>query len=108
MKAALRMLSLAFALVAGAAFGDEDQSARDGYSIRSLNLPDPIFITVGDSVQIRVSSDSPAAIRRAGIRLNGDDVTSAFSVTEPSVMTATVAGLQPGINTFEVFKTKRE
>ena len=82
-----------------AAHGD----GADGYAIQSLNLPDPIF-TGADGIQIKVSAASDAALRRARIRLNGDDVTSAFSSSEAGAMTGTVFGLQPGINTLEVFK----
>ena len=106
MKALLPTYVLPLAFAAGTALGHDDGRARD-YAIQSLNLPDPIFVTSGDSIQIRVSASSSAAIQRAGVRLNGDDVTSAFSESEPGAMTGTVVGLQPGINTFELFETKR-
>lgn len=106
MKAALRTFLLSLALAAAAAFGDNDDSPKGNYAIRSLNLPDPVF-TNADTIQIKISADSSAAIQRAGVRLNGDEVTSAFSDSEPGAMTGTVVGLQPGINTFELFKTRR-
>jgi hypothetical protein len=106
MKVLLRISLSTLAVIAGLAFGDEDRSGTR-YTIRSLNLPDPIFLA-GDAIQLRVAAESSGAIRRAGISLNGHDVTSAFSLTEPGVMVGTVSGLLPGINTFEVFRTKAE
>ena len=108
MKALLgaSLLSLALA-TATPSHGDEDRSARDGYTLRSLNLPEPVFV-LGDSVALEVSADSRVPLARAGIRLNGNDVSPAFSVSAPGVLTGTVAGLQPGLNTVQVFKTGRE
>ena len=108
MKAAPCTFLLSLALAATAAFGHDDGPPKGSYAIRSLNLPDPVFVLGADSVQIRISADSSAAIQRAGVRLNGDDVTSAFSESEPGAMTGTVVGLRPGINTFELFKARRE
>jgi len=108
MKAAPCRFLLSLALAATAAFGHDDGPPKGSYAIRSLNLPDPVFVLGADSVQIRISADSSAAIQRAGVRLNGDDVTSAFSESEPGAMTGTVVGLRPGINTFELFKARRE
>ena len=82
-------------------------TTKADYTIRSLNTPDPIFVA-GDSVQVRIGAGSSAAIGRAGVRLNGDDVTSAFSPSEEGAMTGTVVGLQPGINTLELFRSKRD
>jgi feruloyl esterase len=96
-------LSLLACALAGGALANE----ADRYSIQSLNLPDPIF-TAADNLQIRVSADSSKAARRAAVRLNGDDVTSALAETEPGVLTGSVVGLQPGMNTFEVFKDRRD
>ena len=105
MKAALRTLLFSLALAAGGAVGHGDD--KGDYTLRSLTLPDPIFVT-GDSVQVRIGAASSAAIGRAGVRLNGHDVTSAFSPSEEGAMTGTVVGLQPGINTLELFKSKRD
>ena len=91
MKAALRTFLFSLALAAGGAFAHGDD--KGDYTLRSLNAPDPIFVS-GDSVQIRVSAGSSAAIGRAGVRLNGDDVTSAFSPSEEGAMTGTVVGLR--------------
>jgi feruloyl esterase len=102
MKRSLCLSLFAFALAGGAAAHDADR-----YSIQSLNLPDPIF-TAADNVQIRVSAGSSAAASRASVRLNGDEVTSALAETEPGVLTGTVFGLQPGINSLEVFKSRRD
>jgi feruloyl esterase len=102
MKRSLCLSLFAFALAGGAAAHDADR-----YSIQSLNLPDPIF-TAADNVQIRVSAGSSAAASRASVRLNGDEVTSALAETEPGVLTGTVFGLQPGINSLEVFRSRRD
>jgi feruloyl esterase len=96
---------LAFAVLGGAALAHDDDPAGAGLAIQSLNSPDPVF-TAADSVPVRVSAASGAALRRARVRLNGDDVTSAFSPSEALAMTGTVFGLQPGINTLEVFKSR--
>lgn len=104
MKRSLLLSLLAFATVA---FAHDDRGDKADFTLQSLNLPDPIF-TAGDSLQIRVSADSSKAARRAAVRLNGDEVTSALAETEPGVLTGTVVGLQPGINTLEVFKDRRD
>ena len=101
MKRLAFLLLVVLAGLGGSAAAHAD--GADGYAIQSLNLPDPIF-TGADGIQIKVSAASDAALRRARIRLNGDDVTSAFSSSEAEAMTGTVFGLQPGINTLEVFK----
>jgi Tannase and feruloyl esterase len=105
MKRLISLLAFALAAFAGAVFAHED-SAGASYAIQSLNLPDPIF-TSADSIELKISAKSSAAVRRAALRLNGDDVTSALSETEPGVMTGTVPGLQPGINTFALYETAR-
>jgi feruloyl esterase len=105
MKAALRTFLFSLVLAAGGALGHGDD--KGDYTLRSLNAPDPIFVA-GDSVQVRIGAGSSAAIGRAGVRLNGDDVTSAFSPSEEGAMTGTVVGLQPGINTLELFRSKRD
>jgi len=89
----------------GTAFAD---SANQGYAIKSLNAPNPIFVPNGDGIAIAVSARTSAAIERASVRLNGHDVTSVFSLSEPGTMTGTVFGLQPGINTFELLKTNKD
>lgn len=105
--------SLHFMLLAGAAFScgalahDNEGRADDGYAIQSLNTPDPIF-TAADSVPIRVSAKSSSALRKLVVRVNGHDATSALSETEPGVLTGTVVGLVPGINSLEVFKNRGE
>jgi Tannase and feruloyl esterase/Tannase-like family of unknown function (DUF6351) len=94
-------LSLVLAAFTGGAAAHQDET---GFAIQSLNLPDPIF-TSSDSIQVRVSAGSESVMRHARIKLNGDDVTSAFATSEPGAVTGTVFGLQPGLNTFEVFKS---
>jgi hypothetical protein len=72
--------AFAFSLVvgSGSAFAATDPDPR-GYAIRSLNTPDPIF-TSADSVAIMISADSTARVQRAVVRLNGSDVTTAFTL----------------------------
>ena len=86
---------------------DDAGRSDDGYAIQSLNTPDPIF-TGADSLPIRVSAQSSAALRQVVVRVNGRDATSALSETEPGVLTGTVIGLVPGINSLEVFKNRGE
>ena len=100
-----RALLVALALSAGAALADPKPG---GYSITSLNTPDPIFVTSGDSVPISVTATPASAIRRATLLLNGQDVTSALAPSGPGAMSGTVHGLQPGINTFELLKNASE
>ena len=97
-----RALFIALALVAGAAVADPS-----GYSITSLNTPDPIFVTSGNSVPISVTAPD-SALRRATLLLNGHDVTSALAPSGPGTMSGTVVGLLPGINTFELLKNAKE
>jgi Tannase and feruloyl esterase len=105
MKRLISLSALALAAFAGAVFAHED-GAGASYAIQSLNLPDPIF-TSAESIQVKISAKSSAAVQRAVLRLNGDDVTSALSEIEPGVMTGTVPGLQPGINTFVLYETAK-
>ena len=100
MKRAL-FVALAFAAGAGVA-----ESQAPGYSITSLNTPDPIFVS-GDAVPISVTAPD-AALRRATLLLNGHDVTSALAPSAPGTMNGTVTGLLPGINTFELLKNAKE
>ena len=100
-----RALLVALALIAGAALADPKPG---GYSITSLNTPDPIFVTSGDSVPISVTATPASAIRRATLLLNGQDVTSALAPSGPGAMSGTVHGLLPGINTFELLKNASE
>ncbi len=106
MKRTMCLWLLLLAAFGGSAVAHEGGS--DGYAIQSLNLPDPIFVIGGDGIQIRVTAGSSEAARRAAVRLNGDEVTSALAETEPGVLTGTVFGLQPGINSLEVFKSRRD
>jgi hypothetical protein len=99
------LVSLALAAIAGAAIAE---SANQAYAIQSLNSPDPIFVPSGESIQVSVSARTSAAIQRARITLNGSDVTSAFAPAGAGSLSGTVVGLQPGINTFELFKARGE
>ena len=107
MKCSLRFLAVAWVAFSCSALAHDQGRSDDGYTIESLNSPDPIF-TALDSIAVRVTAKSSSAARKAAVRLNGHDVTSALSETEPGVLTGTVAGLQPGINSFEVFKNRGE
>jgi hypothetical protein len=108
MKRALRFLAAAcVAFSCGTLAHDDQGRSDDGYAIQSLNTPDPIF-TAADSLPIRVSAQSSAVLRRVVVRVNGRDATSALSETEPGVLTGTVVGLVPGINSLEVFKNRGE
>jgi hypothetical protein len=97
-------LALAFTLVAAGAYADDD-AGRSRYSLSSLNAPDPVFVSTGDSVPISVTANPAALIRKVAVTLNGNDVTSALSAAGAGSLSGTVAGLQPGINTFELFET---
>jgi feruloyl esterase len=106
MKAALRaLLPVLLAAAGGAAWAHGEGPGKAEYTIESLSLPDPVFVS-GDSLPLRVSAGS-RAIRRVGVRLNGHDVTSALFPDAPGTLTGTVAGLQPGINTLELFRTRK-
>ena len=105
MKHPLRALLLPLAVVAGLALADE---APKQFSITSLNTPDPLFVKSGDSVAISVTASPADALRQLRVRLNGDDVTSALSPSGPGTLAGTVAGLQPGLNTFEVLKNAHQ
>src|SRR5215468_622623 len=108
------MRSLARATMLGAvlagvlgALGAPASRADSFYAIRSLNTPIADFVTSGDAVQINVTADSTAAIQRAGLSLNGHDVTAALRPDAGAgSMTGLVSGLVPGLNTFQLFKKR--
>jgi len=108
------MRSLARATMLGAvlagvlgALGAPASRADSFYAIRSLNTPIADFVTSGDAVQINVTADSTAAIQRAGLSLNGRDVTAALRPDAGAgSMTGLVSGLVPGVNTFQLFKKR--
>src|SRR5262245_47648199 len=104
MQRSLHSLLLILAAFSCSALAHGDRADDDGYAIQSLNAPDPIF-TAADAIAIRVTTPK---VRHTVVRLNGDDVTSALAESEPGVLTGTVVGLQPGINTLEVFKNRGE
>src|SRR5689334_18903615 len=106
MKRRLPALLLCLAAVAGLAYGESDE-AQNHYTLTSLNAPDPVFVPSGDSVAISVTATPAALLRKVTVRLNGDDVTSALSPSGTGSLSGTVAGLQPGINTFEVFDDRK-
>src|SRR5262249_51338937 len=89
------------------ALGPPASRADSFYAIRSLNTPIADFVTSGDAVQINVTADSTAAIQRAGLSLNGHDVTAALRPDAGAgSMTGLVSGLVPGLNTFQLFKKR--
>lgn len=104
MRRSLRLSLLVLAVSAGSAAAHDDFT-DSAYAIQSLNVPDPIF-TGADSIPVRISAGSDAAVHRARVRLNGGDVTAAFSASGEGAMTAVVEGLAPGLNTLELFKSR--
>src|SRR4051794_12528366 len=100
-----RTLLLALAVAAGSALAD---APAEGFTITSLNTPDPVFVTSGDAVPISVTATPASAIRRATVLLNGHDVTSALSSSGTGAMSGTVHGLVAGINTLEVRRNSHE
>src|SRR5262245_4224590 len=108
MTRSLRSLLLFLAFFCCSALAHDDGRADDdGFAVQSLNTPDPIF-TAGDSVAVRVTTGSSKQAGKTVVRLNGHDATSALAETEPGVLTGTLVGLLPGINSIEVFKNRGE
>jgi len=84
-----------------------DARAASFYTIRSLNTPIADFVASGDAVAINVTASSSAEIARAGLTLNGADVTGALRPDgAPGSLTGTVSGLEPGVNTFRLYKKR--
>jgi hypothetical protein len=83
----------------------EEQRAEK-VSITSLNQPDPVFVPSGDQVSVNVRARSANTLRKLVVTLDGRNVTHSFSLVDSHSMTATIAGLRPGMNTFEVFMNK--
>ena len=79
-----RALLVSLALTAGVATADPKPI---GYSITSLNTPDPIFVTSGGSMPVNITAPG-AALRKVTLLLNGYDVTSALSPSGPATMRA--------------------
>lgn len=79
-----------------------------GYSLTSLNSPDPLFVASGESVPIEVEATRENALGRIVVRLNGGDVTAELSQDSARRLTGTITGLQPGINTIQVFRDARD
>jgi hypothetical protein len=102
-----KVLAALLLCVAGGALAGGSERGNT-YTITSLNTPDPIFVTSGNSVMIRVGAEGTWALRRIVVTLNGHDVTSAFTTWDTDSVTGTVSGLQPGINTFEVFGDRHD
>jgi feruloyl esterase len=108
MKRSLHSLLLVCAVIScGAVAHDHGRADDAGYTIKSLNAPDPIF-TAGESIAVRVSAKSSKAASKVVLRLNGHDVSSALAEVAPGVLEGMLVGLQPGINSFEVFKNRGE
>src|SRR5205823_428689 len=65
------------------------------------------FVTTGDSVEINVTAASTAEIARAGLALNGRDVSALLRPDgTPGSMTGRIAGLAPGVNILRLYKKK--
>lgn len=99
-RAALAALAAAATLGAGTA-------AAAPFAIESQQQPFREFVPSGDSVTLRVTGPSSAALRAASIRRDGVDVTAAFVPDGDGVLVGTVSGLQPGANRIEVYPTRR-
>ena len=99
-------LGIALALALGLLWASH-ASAEPTYAIRSLNAPLPDCVTTGDAVAINVTGPSTAALLKAGLRLNGQDVTASLQPDGTAgSLTGTVPGLQAGVNTLRLFKSK--
>lgn len=95
-------------LGAGLLCNGENIALASTFSIQSLNTPNPEFISDGNSVSVKVTGPSTAAVLTSVIRLNGKDVTKAFSADEkPGSMKGTVSGLISGVNIIEVYPSKK-
>lgn len=105
MKRSVCLIALTLATMVGTSAAHQRDQAE--FVVRSLNTPDPIFVS-GDSVALSVSASSAKALGRATIRVNGRDVTRLFVPGTDGAITATVSGLSQGINTVEVFESKRD
>jgi len=103
-----RTLAGALASLLGALSCQTQAVAAAGYAIQSLAAaPTPEFVRDGDSVQVRVTGPSTALILRSAVRLNGQNVTSAFVPDgTPGSMIATLTGLKTGVNTLEIYAGK--
>ena len=109
MRRSVQVLLLTSCIVGvGVAGENENKSAHSSpFVIQSLNTPDPVFVTSGDSIEISVSSDSHLAIDRAVVTLNGRDVTFALAPSASTELRGTLTGLRPGINTLQVFGSRK-
>lgn len=107
MRYRLCLVLLCAAAIAGPAVaGQREETA--GYSIASLNTPDPYFVPSGNTVPITVSVASPGEMQRVVVKLNGDNVTSELLANGPETLAGSVSGLLPGMNLLEVFHDSRE
>ena len=102
---AMGRLGARLVLLATAVLAAQAQAAT--YGIQSLNTPLADFVETGDSVRINVTAPSTSAVIRAALVLNGRNVMSALQPDgSPGSLTGTVAGLQTGVNVFQLFSTK--
>ena len=77
----------------------------------SIATPDTVLtgMVTGASVAIQVAAPSSALISRTTLKLNGADVTGALHADGAGAMSSVVAGLEPGVNVFQLFsKTSKE
>lgn len=80
----------------------DDRAAS--FTIQSLHAPDPVFVTLGDGVEVRVTATPAAAIASARVTLNGADVTTSLASAGAGVLVGTVPGLAPGLNVLAVHR----
>ncbi len=67
-----------------------------GYTITSLNAPQPLLVASGNSVQINITAPSTPLVLRSAVFLNGRNVTSAL---QPDGTTGSMTGIVPGLST---------
>jgi pimeloyl-ACP methyl ester carboxylesterase len=110
LTALLVCLSMTVLVTAAPAYSDNKNLTTTAapYRIQSLNIPYPEFASSGDSVPVRVMGPTKKAVQTLSVRLNGSDVSKAFSLNgEPGSMTGTIPGLLPGANIIQVYPSKK-
>jgi hypothetical protein len=77
------------------------------FTIRSLQQPFAEFVPDGQSVPVVVRGPNAAALKNVAVKLNGVDVTASFAPAGDATLSATVEGLQPGMNVIAVYPSAR-
>jgi hypothetical protein len=72
------------------------------YAIQKIDALAINFV-MGDTTQIKVTAPSPALLRSAAVKLNGQNITSALHPDDSGALAGTVGKLQPGDNLLQVF-----